>query len=246
MQVPPVHRIMVLAAACLLAGCEPSPQVDHYILALSWQPAFCEANAQRPECAELDDGDFAAANLVLHGLWPNAADGDHPFYCGVMETDRDADTSGAWCALPEAGADAETRRDLAEVMPGSRSCLDRHEWIKHGTCSGLDGDAYFDLSARLVRDVAATHLAQELRAQTGGQVALRRLLQAFEEDFGPGAARALEVTCRRSGGVAYLAEIRLALRRDAIDQPLSRAGLFLDGPAPRGGCPGEIAVDRAD
>lgn len=243
---PPMRRILQILAVLPLFACEPAPSVDHYVLALSWQPAFCEANAQRPECTALGEHDFAAANLVLHGLWPNAADGDHPFYCGVTQTDRAADTSGAWCTLPETGADAETRRDLADVMPGSQSCLDRHEWIKHGTCSGLDGDAYFDVSARLVRDLQATHLAQALRAQIGGQVALRRLLQAFEQDFGPGSAQALEVVCRRSGGTAYLAEIRLALRRDAIDKPLSRAGLFLDGPAPRGGCPAEIAIDRVD
>jgi ribonuclease I len=73
----------------------------------------------------------------------------------------------------------------------------------------------------------------------------QRLIQAFETEFGAGAGRALEVTCRRIGGAAYLSEIRLALRRDALDMPLSREALHLDGPAPRGGCPADVLIDRA-
>lgn len=238
------HRLLLAVAA--LAACEPAPAVDHYILALSWQPAFCADNPRLPECRELDDGDFAATNLALHGLWPNGAGEGQLLYCGVAAADRNRDEDGDWCMLPATGADQATQSDLAEVMPGSRSCLDRHEWIKHGTCTGLDGDAYFDASARLVRDLQSTQLARLLRASVGKQVSRRRLLQAFEQDFGAGTAKALEVTCQRDGGRADLAEIRLALRVDAIGKPLSGNALFLAGPTPRGGCPAEIFVTQAE
>jgi ribonuclease T2 len=228
-----------------LAACEAEIPVDHYVLALSWQPAFCERNAGKPECRELDGGDFAATNLSLHGLWPNAADGEHPFYCGDAAGSRDADEAGNWCALPETGADQATQSDLAQVMPGSMSCLDRHEWIKHGTCTGLGGDAYFDASVRLVREMQTTQLSDVLRASIGREVARRDMLAAFERDFGAGAADALELVCRRDGQRAYLAEVRLALRRDAINKPLSGNTLFLDGPPPHGGCPAKIYLDPA-
>ena len=232
-------------AAISLAACDPEPSVDHYILALSWQPAFCEHNAGKPECRELDAGDFAATNLTLHGLWPNAADGDHPFYCGVATGNRDADEAGDWCALPASGADQATQSDLAQMMPGSTSCLDRHEWTKHGTCTGLGGDAYFDASVHLVREMQATRLSKVLRANIGKEVPRRGLLDAFEADFGADAADALELLCRRQGQRAHLTEIRLALRLDAIDKPLSRNALFLDRPPPLGGCPVEIYLDPA-
>jgi len=228
-----------------LVACEPEPGVDHYILALSWQPAFCERNAGKPECRELDGGDFAATNLALHGLWPNAADGGPPFYCGVAAGNRGADEAGDWCTLPTTGADQATQSDLAQVMPGSASCLDRHEWIKHGSCSGLGGDAYFDAAVHLVREMQATRLSKLLRANIGKEVSRRGLLDAFEADFGAGAAAALEVTCRKDSGRAYLAEIRLALRPEAIDKPLSRNALFLYGPPPHGGCPAQIYLDPA-
>ena len=72
------------------------------------------------------------------------------------------------------------------------------------------------------------------------------MLAAFEGDFGAGAADALELVCRRDGQRAHLAEIRLALRRDAIDKPLSGNTLFLDGPPPHGGCPAKIYLDPAE
>jgi len=147
--------------------------------------------------------------------------------------------------MPATGADQATQTDLAQLMPGSRSCLDRHEWTKHGTCSGLGGDAYFDAAARLVRDMQSTRLAKRLRASIGRQVARRALLAAFEQDFGSGAAFALELVCGRGGGRAYLTEIRLALRPEATDKPLSGNLLFLDGPAPKGNCPTDIFIDPA-
>ena len=45
---------------------------------------------------------------------------------------------------------AHSRQHLAEVMPGIADCLDRYEWAKHGTCSGMGADAYFSRAIELV------------------------------------------------------------------------------------------------
>lgn len=229
----------------LLAACERAADFDYYILALSWEPAFCANHGNKPECRALDAGDFAASNLVLHGLWPNAAQGEEPAYCGIGASERAADEAGQWCDLPDPGADQQTQGDLQRVMPGAESCLDRHEWLKHGTCSGLGGDAYFDAATRLTEAFQSTQLAGILRNGVGREIALARLIEAFEHDFGDGAGAALTVTCRHAGGRAYLAEIRLALRPEAIDQPLAGDSLFLPGNSPRGGCPRNVVIDRA-
>ncbi|HNB26966.1 MAG TPA: ribonuclease [Alphaproteobacteria bacterium] len=229
----------------LLAACGRDADFDHLVLALSWEPAFCAAHGGKPECRALDAGDFAASNLVLHGLWPNAAHGEEPAYCGIGASTRAADEAGQWCDLPATGADRQTQEDLQRLMPGAESCLDRHEWLKHGTCSGLDGDAYFDAAARLTEAFQATELAGLLRQGVGREIPLARLVDAFEQEFGDGAGAALTVTCRRAGGRAYLAEIRLALRPEAIDEPLAAGSLFLQGDAPRGGCPRNVIIDRA-
>jgi ribonuclease T2 len=232
-------------AVVLLAGCDSKTAFDHYTLALSWEPAFCESKPEASECGALDNGDFAAGHLVLHGLWPSESGGDHPAYCGVAGADRDLDENGQWCALPKPGAGATTQGALQRLMPGTRSCLDRHEWLKHGTCSGRDADAYFSASARLTDAFQQTQLAQLLTARVGRGVARAALIDAFAAEFGTPAANALTLTCRKDGDRTLLSEVRVALKPDAIDRPLAAESLFLGRENPAGGCPAQLVIDRA-
>ena len=54
-------------------------------------------------------------------------------------------------------------------MPGVSAGLERHEWRKHGTCSGLSAEAYF-ASALDLTERAAGALAPGLRAAAGRSV----------------------------------------------------------------------------
>src|SRR6266536_5805604 len=40
------------------------------VLALSWQPSFCETHSSKPECAAETAASFEATHFTLHGLWP--------------------------------------------------------------------------------------------------------------------------------------------------------------------------------
>ena len=51
-----------------------------YVLAVSWQPAFCEGHADAPECASQTADRFDATHFTLHGLWPQPRSLE---YCGV-------------------------------------------------------------------------------------------------------------------------------------------------------------------
>lgn len=92
---------------------------DYYVLALSWSPEFCHGHPTKPECAS---GKFS---FVLHGLWPQYEDG-YPENCSTAPGPSDPGR-------------------MTDIMPDSSLVV--HEWTTHGTCSGLDADAYF----RLVR-----------------------------------------------------------------------------------------------
>lgn len=96
---------------------------DYYAVALSWSPAFCATHDDPGQCAP-----GRQAGFVLHGLWPQYEKG-YPQECS---TER----------LP-----ARAMEKYAALYP-SRGMID-HEWKKHGTCSGLDPAAYFEMSARL-------------------------------------------------------------------------------------------------
>ena len=231
-----------ILAAAALGACDETPSFTHYVLALSWQPAFCESHRDKPECRELDGGDFAARHLALHGLWPNDGPGEGPSYCGVWSTTKSSDQPRQWCELPEPEISAETRESLARVMPGTRSCLDRHEWIKHGTCAGIDDQAYFDGMLHLAAGVQATTLGRLIAGHVGQDLERRQLIDAFEAAFGPGTGKALTLLCEAGG---YLSEIRIALKPTALDGALGGEDLYLDGPPPRGSCPRIVRIDPA-
>ena len=68
------------------------------------------------------------------------------------------DKASQWADLPEPPLDDDTREALAVAMPGTASFLERHEWIKHGTCHrGAGGaDEYFDDTLALADAINAT------------------------------------------------------------------------------------------
>jgi ribonuclease T2 len=121
-------RLTFAALALLLsvsaARAEGLPgRFDHYVLSLSWSPTYCEAqgrNAKPAQCARARPFAF-----VVHGLWPQ-------YERGWPED----------CQNPAPFVPEQTVRGMLELMPSRRLVI--HEWRKHGTCSGLTANAYFD------------------------------------------------------------------------------------------------------
>ena len=233
---------IALALAAFLGACDEAPPITHYVLALSWQPAFCELNVRRPECRALDPGDFAATHLTIHGLWPNDRPNGGPSHCGVDEDTKALDEPKSWCQLPEPEMSGMTRAHLAQTMPGVLSCLDRHEWIKHGTCAGIGAERYFGETLRLAAAVQATAFAQVISANVGREMTPEQLVKAFEASFGAGSSAALTLVCSDRG---LLSEIRIALRASALEGDLDRGDLYLNGQAPESRCPGTLRIDPA-
>ena len=95
-------------------------QFDYYLLSLSWSPAFCLQQPSSPECSGPRRFGF-----IVHGLWPQNERG-WPQNCGGNSEVPDSVVTG-----------------MSDLMPARK--LIYHEWTTHGTCSGLDPKAYFDL-----------------------------------------------------------------------------------------------------
>jgi len=185
------------------------------LLALSWQPAFCERQPRKRECQTQTPDRFDAEHLSLHGLWPQPQGLE---YCGVDARTRGIDRSGTWTALPAPKLEEDTRQRLRQAMPGTDSGLERHEWLRHGSCFGTDADSYFRTALVLLDQINRSKLRDLLVRREGSQIALSELKAAFEESFGPGAGGAMSVRCQLDGQRTLIGEIRLSLR-----QPLSPA-----------------------
>lgn len=104
----------------------------YYALALSWSPTYCGSNAGRNDRQQCALGRRYA--FVVHGLWPQYAQG-WPEFC---------DTREGWVS-------EENIEEMLPVMPSRRLVI--HEWKKHGSCSGLGQDGYFDLTQELFEKV---------------------------------------------------------------------------------------------
>lgn len=183
----------ILAALLLLpqGGCAESARFDYYLLALSVAPAFCEDQPERKksyaQCRSLSAPTFRAMPLTLHGLWPNRLDRKHPAYCK-------GESRGAFCSLPPLSLATPTRAWLAKVMPGSADCLDRYQWVKHGSCSGLPAEAYFKASAELTERVNRA-IGGEIGHHMGREVSLVDLRAALSR-ADPELRDAVSFDCR--------------------------------------------------
>ncbi|MEO5336112.1 MAG: hypothetical protein H7841_04340 [Magnetospirillum sp. WYHS-4] len=197
--------ILLLAGPALAEEC-PKGKVrggkGEWVLALSWQPAWCETQSgdrrARPECLLDYRG---TEGLTLHGLWPQWGE-----YCQSDLCGRDR------CALPPVPGVAS--EDLVSVMPGALSRLDRHEWAKHGTCSGLAPRAYFRTATELVRAARASRLGRLLGERMGARVKRGELCDAFGRDFGEDRRGALSFDLEKRGRDLYLAEVRVRMVGD--------------------------------
>lgn len=202
----------LLGAAARPAAADTAGQFDYYVLALSWSPSYC-ARAGR----DADPLQCRAARpfrFVVHGLWPQYERG-FPDFCDAAPR-----------KVPRAVVDG-----MLDIMP-SRGLV-RHQWRKHGTCSGLSPQAYFDLTRQAFAAIRIPAAFASLR--DGSRMAPEAVETAFRL-ANPGLNdAAMAVAC--SDG--RLAEVRICLTRDLAFRPcraVDRRGCrdrSLDVPAPR-------------
>jgi len=237
---------------CLSVMSSPEGSVagafDSYTLALSWEPAFCEGKTA-PECVSQRADRFDASNLALHGLWPNRNCDPKHFYgfCGVSEDLQKRDTPpqpSQWCGLPlpqDSRMSNATLVDLTTAMPGVASCLEHHEWLKHGTCSGMSIDDYFKTASSFVRQVAGSAFGHYLTLHAGETVDASALIGAFEASFGAGSGDKLSLSCTDVRGGKALLEVRLNLKKGL--HPGSVLSSELTDTTDHGNCPPRFLLD---
>lgn len=184
------------------------------LLAVNWQPAFCESHPGKHECKSQHDERFDAKNLSLHGLWPQPRSN---VYCGVSGRLRQLDQRGEWSRLPALALSQATREELQKVMPGEQSHLDRHEWLKHGTCySEMEEDYYRD-SLRLMRELNASRVTRAIASSTGTTIEVETIRDAFDQTFGEGNGKKIAFDCDTDGN---LTAIHIPLRGDATQESI--------------------------
>lgn len=184
--------IALALALAAPAGAEEraAGQFDYYVLALSWSPSWCADEAaagDAPEqCAPPRDLGF-----TLHGLWPQDDAGGWPEYCDTPARD------------PSRGQTAAMRDIMGS--PG----LAWYQWKKHGRCSGLAANDYFN-RARLA--FASLRLPEDIAGQTMTAAEIERTFLRANPSFD---GDEVIVTCAAN----RLRELRVCLDRDLSPRP---------------------------
>ncbi len=172
---------------------EPSKEKS-YLLAISWQPAFCQTHQSKIECETQTEGRYDATHLALHGLWPQPRNNT---YCNVSAKDKKLDHKKYWNQLDPLNLSDETFSELLIVMPGVGSYLQRHEWIKHGTCYSDSAEIYYKDSLKLVNKINDTQISTLFANNIEKTITTQQIRNAFDEAFGEGSGEKVNVKCNR-------------------------------------------------
>jgi len=174
------------------AACSVGGQADGYVFAVSWQSAFCAGRGDKPECRVDNPAAWSGKNFTLHGLWPNKSScGTRYGFCSIAQ-------AKAFCDYPEPPISPEVFKQLAEVMPsaGAGSCLQRHEWYKHGTCqTQWNADGYFKVAIELTRQFNDSGVAAFMQSNMGKTVRTADFIGAIDKSLGVGAHRGMKIMC---------------------------------------------------
>lgn len=164
-----------------------SADFDYWVLSLSWSPEHCAERVGPPDDPQC--GVTRHYAFVAHGLWPQYAAGGFPESCPT-----------------DARLDADVVRGIVDVMPSES--LVRHEWTKHGACSGMPPDRYFALVRRAFERVAIpgrwTNPPDAFRVSASD---VRSAFRAANPGLPDGS---LAVVCNGS----YFTELRVCLAKD--------------------------------
>ena len=216
---------------------QSSQSSPRFVLAIGWQPAFCETRPSKPECESQTDDRFDATHFTLHGLWPQPR---RRAYCGVDQATVSEDEAGYWSRLPEPAMSAATRAKLDVAMPGTQSNLHRHEWVKHGTCyPEADADEYFSDAMLVLGAINNSPVQRLLASREGKRVSTSEIRGAFDKAFGQGAGLRVRVACVDDGGRRLISELTIGIV-GLIDPGSNIAALILDSGPTDAGCPGGI------
>jgi ribonuclease T2 len=201
-----------------------APDSIEYVLAASWQPAFCATSAGqgKAECVSQTPDRFDATHFSIHGLWPDDLDDKQIFPCYC---DRGAPVACGGSQARDTSIDlpAPVLADLTVAMPGVQSGLHLHEWPKHGSCyeddkTGADAGAtpeeYFTETMVLIEQLNGSAVQALFEAKIGEVVSRAEVEAAFDSAYGAGAADRVLIRCSNVGGERIITELWIGLMGD--------------------------------
>ncbi|MCM2291839.1 hypothetical protein NAC44_05800 [Allorhizobium sp. BGMRC 0089] len=157
---------------------------NFYVLAMTDIPAFCDItnNKDKNECPP------HSTAFGLHGLWPQFSYNKYPQDCSNVKL---------------------TKEEIVKwqgIYP--TPTLISHEWEKHGTCSGLTADEYFEQSEKSIQKVIVPAEYQSLKTIPATETS--NVLAAFVKANTGLPSDGIVIVKQKS----LISEIRICLTKD--------------------------------
>lgn len=186
------QRLVTALALSALAWSSPAAadgeragDFDYYVLALSWSPTWCALEGEARNSSQCE----RSLGWVMHGLWPQYESG-WPSYCRTSAHDPSR---------------KETRA-MADIMGTDGAAW--YQWKKHGRCSGLDAEAYFDLARDAYESVTRPEVLRKLDRDV--KLPAHVIEEVFLKENPSFEADGVTVTCAS----ARIQEVRICLTPD--------------------------------
>lgn len=113
---------------------------QYWVYSVTWQPSFC---VLKPETAGCDS---PPEKFLTHGIWPyrngtSEKTNRHPAFCNTAPGCE----QGKECEVSAGNLEQIAHKpEIAEWVTTNPEAMFKHEWKKHGTCSGKAEQDYFD------------------------------------------------------------------------------------------------------
>ena len=208
----------------------PSPAefpTDFLVYSVTWQPSFCAMERLRKPQEKWAPGcDNAPQAFLTHGIWPYSnstaqKNNRHPQFCEALSK-----CVGRECTISDEQMQAVLQIPrLASMVTQRPQGMFRHEWSKHGSCSGQDMHSYFTDFVNL-RSVVKYDKAQ-FDAMIGKDTPFAKIKSTFPHNTA--------FRCYQQDGQQYLHEVFYLI--DRLGVPYSgekdlQIGIACDESAP--------------
>ncbi|WP_162276182.1 ribonuclease T2 family protein [Pseudomonas antarctica] len=146
---------------------------QYWVYTVTWQPSFCLQNPKTAGCESPPE------KFLTHGIWPynNSTpekNNRHPAFCNTAPGCE----QGKECEISAGNLEQIAHEpEIAAWVTANPEGMFKHEWKKHGTCSGKAVQDYFNDIVRL--RPAVQYDQAKFATWVGGSVMFDELKTAF-------------------------------------------------------------------
>lgn len=182
----PIFILALFISSPSFAKNETVDDFDYYILSLSWTPSWCADKGDKRKSPQCNNG--REFGFTLHGLWPQYEQGWPKF-----------------CKTSYAPPSRSQTKNISDIMGSSG--LAWHQWRKHGVCSNLSSDKYFNLSRKAYEKINRPEVFRKIKYEI--KLKTNIVKKAFLESNPELKHTDITIICKDS----YLQEIRICLTK---------------------------------